>query len=130
MKILQLTTVLLAWSFMSAGCGSEAPSITSISADEFLSGPPQGAIVLDVRTPKEFSGGHITGAVNIPHDQLASRLEEVGEQTDRPLVVYCERGGRAAKAENVLRSAGYEAVIHLEGDMSAWRSEGRPLVKY
>lgn len=83
-------------------------------------------LVLDVRTPLEFDHGHVPGAVNIPHTELSSRLAELGKPGK--VVVYCESGGRAAKAEAVLRDAGFSPV-HLEGDMRAWRSGGFPQEK-
>ena len=46
--------------------------------------------VLDVRTPEEFAAGHVPGAVNVPHDQLASRLAEVPK--DKDVVLYCQSG--------------------------------------
>ena len=50
------------------------------------------ALVLDVRTPDEFTSGHVPGAMNISHEQLASQLDEFGTAKDKPVVVYCERG--------------------------------------
>ena len=114
-----------------AACEGEVPSASSgtISADALISSPPEGLLILDVRTADEFSAGHIQDAVNVPHDQLEARLEDLGGKTDQPIVVYCERGGRAAQAESVLAAAGYSTVLHLEGDMSGWREAGRPVVK-
>jgi phage shock protein E len=86
----------------------------------------EAPLVLDVRTPLEFENGHVPGAVNIPHTELAARLAELGGPGQ--VVVYCETGGRAAKAEAVLREAGFSPV-HLQGDMSAWRSGGFPQQK-
>ena len=51
----------------------------------------RGAPILDVRTPGEFAGGHVRGAMNIPVEQLAKRLTEVPEG---PVVVYCRSGMR------------------------------------
>ena len=84
-------------------------------------------MILDVRTAEEFASGHVPGAVNVSHDQVSARLDELGSDLDRPVVVYCERGGRAGRAEAVLVDAGFSDVRHLEGDMSAWRAAGRPV---
>lgn len=83
--------------------------------------------VLDVRTPQEFAEGHVPGAVNITHDQLASRLAEVPK--DKDVVLYCRSGRRAALAADVLRANGYLRLSHLEGDMQAWVANGRPVAK-
>lgn len=77
----------------------------------------QGALLLDVRTAEEYGAGHLAGAVNIPVQQLAERLSEVGTR-ERPVVVYCRSGGRSAQAASLLQRAGYQ-VCDL-GPMSAW----------
>ena len=106
--------------------GAPVAQVVSISADALLSTPPPNALILDVRTREEFASGHVPGAVNIPHTEVASRLGELGADQSRPIVVYCERGGRAGQAESQLASAGFGDLRHLEGDMSAWRTSGRP----
>lgn len=83
--------------------------------------------VLDVRTPAEFAEGHVPGAVNITHDQLAARLGEVPK--DKDVVLYCRSGRRAEMAAGVLQANGYKRLSHLEGDMQAWIAKGRPVAK-
>jgi len=75
-----------------------------------------GATLLDVRTPAEFEGGHVEGAMNVPLQSLTSRMNEVPD--DQPVVVYCLSGGRSASAARALESRGYE-VLDL-GAMSNW----------
>lgn len=82
--------------------------------------------ILDVRSPAEFASGHVPGAINVPHTELATRLPALDLSTDDEIVVYCERGPRASSAAATLRGAGFVSVEHLEGDMSAWRDEQRP----
>ena len=76
-----------------------------------------GATLLDVRTPSEFSGGHVDGALNIPVDAIADRLDEVPR--DKAVVVYCRSGMRSARAAGILKSEGYERV-HNVGAMPSW----------
>ena len=83
-------------------------------------------LILDVRTASEFASGHIPGAVNIPHSELPRRIGELEAGSDREIVVYCEVGGRAEKAASELRRAGFTAVLHLQGDMRAWRERQLP----
>jgi rhodanese-related sulfurtransferase len=78
----------------------------------------EGATLLDVRTPGEFAAGHVQGARNIPLQQLAARVEELGSQ-QKPVVVYCRSGNRSRSAMRVLVSQGFSAVYDL-GPMSAW----------
>jgi rhodanese-related sulfurtransferase len=63
------------------------------------------AVLLDVRTPAEFAGGHAEGALNVPLQQLSGRLSEL--PNDRPMVVYCLSGGRSATAATLLGRHGY-----------------------
>ncbi|MFK7991227.1 MAG: rhodanese-like domain-containing protein [Sandaracinaceae bacterium] len=84
---------------------------------------PKGTI-LDVRTPAEFSEGHIPGAVNIPHGDVAARLAEV--PSDAPVYVHCKMGGRAQKAAAVLEAAGHDVVCVASGGMNAWTERGFP----
>lgn len=109
----------------------EAPAATPlIEADELLSlqkAEASDLLLLDVRKPEEFAAGHVPGAINIPHDQLASRLAELPASRDKPVVVYCRSGRRSALAEDVLRQGGYTKVRHLKGDMLGWEAEGRPV---
>ena len=69
-----------------------------------------GALLIDARSPHEFSGGHIEGAVNIPHHLISEKI--AGHETDpsRPIVVYCHSGGRSALAVKALKKAGYQQV--------------------
>jgi len=76
-----------------------------------------GATLLDVRTPGEFAGGHIDGALNLPVSELSGRMGEIPR--DQPVVVYCLSGARSSSAAGMLREAGYTA--HDLGPMDAWR---------
>lgn len=67
-------------------------------------------MVIDVRTREEFSGGAYPGAVNIPLDELANRLNELGKNPERPIVVYCASGARSAYAQKMLSQLGYHQV--------------------
>jgi phage shock protein E len=70
-------------------------------------------LVLDVRTPEEFNGGHVAGAVNVPLDELPMRISQVAPQKDAPLAVHCQSGGRSARAKKLLDSRGYTQVQDL-----------------
>ena len=106
---------------------TEAAQITPIAPADFLAEPPANALILDVRSPREFASGHVPGAINVPHSELPTRLGELPTDRSKPLVVYCESGRRAAVAEAALLEAGFTGVHHLVGDMKAWRSAGRPV---
>lgn len=84
---------------------------------------PGSAFLLDVRTPGEFAEGHIEGAVNIPSYQLKNRMAELPK--NKPIIVYCAMGYRAADVARVLTEAdGFQVKTYVEG-MSEWRSNRR-----
>jgi NADPH-dependent 2,4-dienoyl-CoA reductase/sulfur reductase-like enzyme/rhodanese-related sulfurtransferase len=68
----------------------------------------QRPFLLDVRTPSEFTAGNIPGAVNIPVDELRSRLGELPR--DREIAIYCQVGQRGYLATRILCQAGFAAV--------------------
>lgn len=82
-------------------------------------------MLLDVRTPTEYAAGHIPGAVNIPHDQIAAHLSEIPKHDE--VVLYCHSGRRAGLAAEVLAANGYKKLGHLTGDMQGWQAAGRPV---
>ena len=71
-------------------------------------------LLLDVRSPEEFSTGHLTSAVNVPVGELGVRLAELGAK-ERPVVVYCRSGRRSARAAGLLADAGFTSVLDLGG---------------
>jgi rhodanese-related sulfurtransferase len=77
-----------------------------------------GARLLDVRSPQEYAGGHLPGAVNIPVQELDRRLAELGPR-DGALVTYCRSGHRSSRAAEILRAHGFTNVHNL-GPMMAW----------
>lgn len=112
---------------VASGCSpADSPGVQPLSQERLLSAPPDGALILDVRSEAEFDSGHVPGAINIPHDQLGTRLSDLDSATDRPVIVYCQSGRRAGMASSVLLEAGYTNVLHLDGDMKAWRANGLP----
>ncbi len=101
----------LAFNLFRTLVGKVAPD----KARELVAG---GATLLDVRSPGEFGGGHVRGAKNVPVQELASRIGEVGAK-DKPVVVYCASGMRSASAASMLRRAGFQSVHDL-GAMARW----------
>lgn len=75
-----------------------------------------GAVVIDVRSPEEWEGGHADNATSIPVESIGSRLTDVAglvkNDKSKPIVVVCRSGGRAAKAHEQLTAAGYTHVIN------------------
>lgn len=73
-----------------------------------------GAKVVDVRSTDEYADEHFNGALNIPVDQIQSRLDEIGDKT-APVVLYCASGARSAFATRILKAAGFTNVTNAGG---------------
>lgn len=85
--------------------------------------------LLDVRTPGEFESAHIPGAYNVPLDTLAEHRREIRNVSDAPIVLICQSGQRACKADDALRAAGLSNLHVLEGGMNAWLAAGFEAVR-
>ena len=126
MRILAIALVACAFALPAAAAGPA--SIEPKALGERIAWADQALFVLDVRTPEEYAAGHLPGAVNIPHDQLAGRLGELSGARDRDIVVYCRTGRRSAEALGVLDDAGFKRLFHLKGDYTRWTEEKRPVI--
>jgi hydroxyacylglutathione hydrolase len=93
--------------------------LTAGSLHEELASPAP-PLLIDVRTPREWSEAHIDSAVNVPLSRLADRLHEL--PADRSLVVYCAGGYRSAIAVSLMRREGRRGVANLVGGIGAWES--------
>lgn len=84
--------------------------------------------LVDVRTPEEFSGGHLNGATNIDWrgDNAQTELQKLDKS--HPVMVYCLSGGRSSEAADFLKSKGYK-VYQLQGGIRMWETAGMPVTK-
>lgn len=70
-------------------------------------------VIVDVRSAQEFATGHLTGAINIPHDQIAQRIDSLdGVDRSSQLLVYCRSGARSAIACSVLAQHGFKRAVN------------------
>ena len=74
----------------------------------------QGAIILDVRSPGEYSGGHIKGSINISVDSLRANLSKL-KNKNTPIITCCASGMRSASAKSILKSNGFVEVYNGGG---------------
>lgn len=81
----------------------------------------QGAIILDVRSKSEYSGGHIKNSINIPVNELQNNLSRL-KNKDKTIITCCASGMRSASAKNVLENNGYKNV-HNGGGWSSLNSK-------
>ena len=85
---------------------------------EYQSVVDENTQFVDVREPNEVAKGTLPGTINIPVGQITERLGEL--DTQRRVVVMCQRGGRSTDAALILTSAGFTDVVNLSGGMHAW----------
>jgi rhodanese-related sulfurtransferase len=78
-------------------------------------------IVLDVRTPDEFQGGHIPNATLIPLQELENRLNEIDK--GKTYLVVCRSGNRSTQASEILSSNGFSNIYNMTGGMNNWTFE-------
>lgn len=115
----------LALLLVAGSAASEAPREVSPAQMEALVSAPDGPLLLDVRSAGEFAAGHIPGALLIPVSELPDRLHQIEAYKTRGVVAYCERGGRATRALEILEEAGFSNLSLLAGNMQNWRDEKR-----
>ena len=73
------------------------------------------AVWIDVRSAAEYQTGHLENAVNIPHTEIAQRINEVAATKDKNINLYCGSGGRAEIARKALADLGYTRVTNAGG---------------
>lgn len=86
------------------------------------------ALVLDVRDSAEYSAGHISSAINIPHNKINDRWEELLPHKDKLVVLIDRMGQHAGSVGNTLRTKDFQ-VARLQGGMMDWQSQNLPVVK-
>lgn len=112
------------------GCrnGQTQTSKTSLTATEFAEKIKQqpDAPILDVRTPDEFSEGHVKDAKN--YDWNGNYFQEQIFLLDKskPVFVYCLSGGRSGAAAEKMRAEGFKEVYEMQGGLLKWRAAGLP----
>lgn len=100
--------------------------VTVTEASELITNHPD-IVVLDVRTGREFRNGHIDGATNINYFSLRFR-RNIGElDTSKTYLVHCKSGHRSGRAAPIIKNAGIDMVIHMDGGFDVWKKAGLPV---
>ncbi|NIP17237.1 MAG: rhodanese-like domain-containing protein [Xanthomonadales bacterium] len=100
-----------------AGCSEDQPKVLGdvAAAAQAWEMIDAGALLIDVRSEKEFEGGSIEGALNIPHTEVDRLIEAIGEDKGRPVVFFCRSGGRAGRVQAQLEEMGYTGIFNGTG---------------
>jgi rhodanese-related sulfurtransferase len=83
------------------GLGNKSESI-----QEFIE---KGAVIIDVRSPGEFAGGHIKGAKNIPLNEIGAKINEI-KKLNKPVIACCASGMRSSQATSILKQNGVDTI--------------------
>ncbi len=102
--------------------------VTAQEAHKMIQTMPN-LVVVDVRESGEYLIGHLPKAISIPRGLLEFRIGFVTKDPNRPILVYCLSGGRAALAYKALEKMGYKKLYNLKGGYKAWKKAGLPISK-
>ena len=109
------------------GCNKTTPETTTIKtitakeAKEMMT-TKQNIIILDVRTPQEYSGGHIEDAILLPDYDVKDKVNEIISDKEATILVYCRSGRRSAAAAQTLQKLGYTSIYDF-GGVNDWPYE-------
>jgi molybdopterin/thiamine biosynthesis adenylyltransferase/rhodanese-related sulfurtransferase len=107
-------------------CQTDPDDVASLSPGavaERVQEDPDGTVLLDVRTRVETHISSISGAVNIPLDELEKRVGEVRAWNDKTVFVFCQAGMRSLKAIELLHKEGIQNLVNIDGGISRWEKE-------
>ena len=118
-----------------SGCTGKPQSngpFYSVDAQEFRELAEKGGtdqVLLDIRTPAEYSQGHIKSAINIDFysPEFRTRLEELDKT--KTYLLYCHSGNRTSKTLPLMRELGFQKVIALKHGLNEWSGNKYPLEK-
>ncbi|MBP1638792.1 MAG: rhodanese-like protein [Bacteroidetes bacterium] len=95
---------------------------------EYLAKNPT-TILLDVRTPEEFTAGHLKNAVNIPVNDTDFEAKVSKFDKTQVVMVYCRSGHRSVMASGKLLTLGFVSILNLEKGINSWQAAGEQTVK-
>lgn len=127
-----ISSLLFSFTFLLYSCSNSISQSSSklLPATEFAKQMNENkeAIILDVRTPEEFAGGHLKNALNINLYDANFNAQIAKLDKQKKVFVYCKGGGRSAQAASQLSTAGFKNVFDLDGGIMAWDNENLPIV--
>ena len=84
----------------------------------------EAPVLLDIRSSEMFAEGHIPGSINIPQDDLPTRINELPQDRDAPIVTVCNIGKFSKHVTLYLKSKGYRNVRSTKGGLNEWVRKG------
>ncbi len=106
-----------------------ARDISVQDAAALLQNPPEGLIIVDVRTPAEFREGHLPGAVNMDYFGGPFETQIQSLPKTAPVLLYCRTGNRSGSAYDIMTKAGIGNILHMNEGITKWQQLGLPQEK-
>ena len=123
-KLLSLVILLL----FIVSCAQPTKEVQAVSAQEVYDAvykqKKSDLQLVDVRTPEEFGVSHLKDAQNICVTEGDFKAKVASLDKDKPVYLYCKKGGRSARAAKILQELGFKEVYDLQGGITAWEAEG------
>lgn len=128
LKHLFWTLLILAGVSFSVSAQTGADSAKVVSADKFekLISKNKNTL-LDLRTPQEVQEGHLIGATNLDFldEDFLGKIEQLDKS--KTYLLYCRTGNKTRKAGAAMKKAGFKKVIMLDGGITSWKAQGKPI---
>jgi rhodanese-related sulfurtransferase len=123
---------VLALSAAACGGGTDtAVGVVTVDAErahQVIDDEPPGLVVLDIRTPEEFTAGRLADSVNIDF-YAPDFADQIGAlDRDTPYVMYCRTGNRSEGAADLMSDLGFSEVYEIDGGIVSWVESGFPIV--
>lgn len=125
--------VLVALAALIGACGADAETgVRAVSADDafdvLFESPPEGLVVLDIRTSEEFEGQRLPDATMIDFysPDFAQKIADLDRDT--PYLMYCRSGSRSGQAAALMTELGFTNVQEVDGGIVSWLDAGHPFV--
>ena len=106
-----------------------ARDISVQDAAALLQNPPEGLVIVDVRTPAEFREGHLPGAVNMDYFGGPFETQIQSLPKTAPVLLYCRTGNRSGSAYDIMTKAGIGNILHMNEGITKWQQLGLPQEK-
>ncbi|MBP1146117.1 rhodanese-related sulfurtransferase [Pseudomonas sp. PvP027] len=116
-----LLGLLIAYEMSKGGASLSTRELTALVNSD------QG-VIIDVRSKKDYTAGHIVGSLNFPQDKVLTRTAELEKYKDKTLIIVDAMGQHAGTTARELLKSGFKAA-KLSGGISSWRGDNLPLVK-
>jgi rhodanese-related sulfurtransferase len=108
---------------------ARSETMASVSPQDMVRLMNQGALLIDLRPPEQYTAGHVGGARQMTGEQILKASETLKKYKDKAVVVYDDTGSLGASAVRQLAAQGFTKAFNLRGGLAAWRTENLPLTR-